>query len=441
MKVFATQLLLAIFASACIAAEPQVFTSEQLREDLAVVEAGIARVHPDVSHSVDPQKLAHGIAQLRAKLDQPMTAHAAWVAMSTLNPLFADGHLVLTYPGGTAGELKRHLQSGGKLFPFNVYVDARGDLFIRSKLNGDATPLQGKKISKLDGVPARKVAAELLAHMNGDTPVFRAALVSKRFAFFYWKLFGEKSVYRVDVGGKPMAVDGATDMPLAYADKSFEQTFQFELLADRAAVLTVGEFYWSDKPKFYAFTEQAFTRMRDAGTKTLIIDVSDTPGGDDDMWLEGILPYVATKPFHNGSTYALKIIEGRQKEGQKVGDVVRASQETVYQPTLDNPLRFQGKVYVLIGAPTYSSAVLFATAMQDAGFATIAGVGGAVRSTQSGGIQSLKLPNTGIGLVVPRFVLTRTSGAEGLLTPDLEVLGDPLKPRAAVEDLVRRSRE
>ena len=70
------------------------------------------------------------------------------------------------------------------------------------------------------------------------------------------------------------------------------------------------------------------------------------------------MPYIATKPYRNGSDYVLKIIEGRQKEGQKVGDVVRGSQST-YQPALDNPLRFTGKVYVLIGPYTYSSAILF----------------------------------------------------------------------------------
>ena len=72
--------------------------------------------------------------------------------------------------------------------------------------------------------------------------------------------------------------------------------------------------------------------MRDAGTRTLIIDIRANSGGDDDVWYEGIMPYIATKPYRNGSTYVLKIIEGRAKEGQKVGDVVRGAQETVYQP-------------------------------------------------------------------------------------------------------------
>jgi C-terminal processing protease CtpA/Prc len=202
-------------------------------------------------------------------------------------------------------------------------------------------------------------------------------------------------------------------------------------------VLTINEFYWRDKSAFYDFTRNAFTRIRDAGVKTLIIDIRANGGGDDDVWIEGVMPYIASKPYRNGSTYLLRIIEGRQKAGQKVGDVVRGTQDTLYPPQLDNPLRFKGRVYVLIGARTYSSSVLFANVVQDSDFGIIAGVGGAARSTQSGGIQTVKLPNTQMGLVVPRFVLTRPAGTDGLLEPDVLVVDDPFRPIAAVEALIR----
>ena len=111
------------------------------------------------------------------------------------------------------------------------------------------------------------------------------------------------------------------------------------------------------------------------------------------MWLEGIMPYIATKPYRNGSDYVLKIIEGRQKEGQKVGDVVRGSQST-YQPALDNPLRFTGKVYVLIGPYTYSSAILFHERCPGLRGLPPSSARAARRATQSGGTQNVKLSRT-----------------------------------------------
>ena len=58
-----------------------------------------------------------------------------------------------------------------------------------------------------------------------------------------------------------------------------------------------------------------------------------------------------------------------------MGDIVDGEVETWIPPQPDNPLRFTGKVYVLVGSATYSSAVVFSNVVQDFGFGTIAGVG------------------------------------------------------------------
>jgi peptidase S41-like protein len=415
---------------------PQAFSAQELRQDLAELEAAIARIHPDVEHSVPKAELARALAGVRARLNRPMTGEEAWLTMAALNPVMADGHLVVTFPGGSSAELSRHLGGGGRLFPFDVHVAADGGLYIRSALNGEASALQGRRIEAIDGVAGRQIAERLLAYVNGDTPAFQAALLSARFPFFYWKLFGDKQSYRLKVGGVELAVAGRSEMPLAYADRPFEQLFRFEMPNARQAVLTVNQFDWREKSQFYDFTRDAFARMQAAGTQTLVIDIRGNSGGDDDMWIEGIMPYIASQPFRNGSDYVLRIIEGRQREGQKVGDVVRGSQST-YQPQLDNPLRFTGKVYVLIGPYTYSSAILFANAVQDYGFATVVGTGGAARATQSGGTQNVKLSRTQIGVVVPRFLLERPSGAEGLVEPDIFIPDDPFRAATALEALLR----
>ena len=42
--------------------------------------------------------------------------------------------------------------------------------------------------------------------------------------------------------------------------------------------------------------------------------------------------------------------------------------------------------------------------------------------------------------VVPRFVLTRSSGRGGLLQPDVFVVGDPFRPMTAIESILRLDR-
>jgi len=61
--------------------------------------------------------------------------------------------------------------------------------------------------------------------------------------------------------------------------------------------------------------------------------------------------------------------------------------------------------------------------IQDFGFGLVAGHGGSVRTQQSGGARRTTLPNSGLILVTPRFVVSRPSGAAEptLLTPDIEL--------------------
>lgn len=92
---------------------------------------------------------------------------------------------------------------------------------------------------------------------------------------------------------------------------------------------------------------------------------------------------------------------------------------------------------MLIVPATYSSGILFTNVVLDYGFATVASSGGAARATQSGGVQTVKLSRTQVGLVVQRFPLKRSSGVEGLVQPDIPIADDPFRPEAAIEALLQ----
>ena len=123
-----------------------------------------------------------------------------------------------------------------------------------------------------------------------------------------------------------------------------------------------------------------------------------------------------------------------------MADVGDGRIQTWGKPELANPLDYYGKVDVLVGRTTYSSAILFSNTMQDFKFATIVGEDGYARARQSGGIQQMVLPNTKIGLIVPRFILDRPSGARSpeLIRPDLVLADDPFNKRAMIDALQAR---
>jgi hypothetical protein len=95
---------------------------------------------------------------------------------------------------------------------------------------------------------------------------------------------------------------------------------------------------------------------------------------------------------------------------------------------------------------TYSSAVLFSNVVQDFGFAQLVGAGGYARARQTGGVQNIILPNTGLRMVIPRFVLDRPSGERepALVHPDIVLPDSPFDRMVTVNALLehlRRTRE
>jgi hypothetical protein len=431
------------FACSLLPLSAAALTPAQWREDLAVAEAAIAATHPDLCHSVDPAALQRRLAQLRQRLNRPMDRDQGWRELATVNPLLADAHFLIGFDDWRH-DAKAHLAAGGGLFPFEVEVDVDGGIVIRSTLSGGATPLRGARIRRIDGMDARAFSRDLLARMHGDTAAFRAGLLSRRWPFYFWKRFGDRAHVDLDLetpAALHLRAPAAQVWEALDAADRFDAQFNLELLPDSVAVLRLGTFAWPDKNQLLAFSENAFRRIRDAGVRTLIIDVRDNGGGNDDQWIDGVLPYIADKPYRWASGYRKKIIARYRKEGETIGAVVEGAVESWIPPQLENPLRFSGTTTVLVGRSTYSSAVLFANVMQDFGFATLAGPAGLVRSRQSGGVQSVVLPHSGLILAVPRFILQRpVAAADGeLLTPDLILQDDPLDSRAAIGELLRGS--
>ncbi|MET0498920.1 MAG: S41 family peptidase [Steroidobacteraceae bacterium] len=433
---------------ACLAGMPTAcasrdLTPQQLREDLDALVGVIDQQHPDLRHSTDPVELSSKVASLRRRLNHAMTRDEAWRTLATLNPVLADGHLFIAFPDWRK-ESAQHLERGGAFFPFEVYVDPHGAVFVRSKLGGEPSTLAGARIETINGVSASKIANSLLERVHGDTPLFRSDLLSKRWWLYYWKEYGAPLKYRLRIGGRSSAavaaMDASREKPLILQiENSFERQFMLELLPENTALLTIGSFAWPDKERFFEFTRDAFSRVRNANVGTLLIDVRSNGGGDDDMWQNGILRYVASQPYRNGSRYALRIVEGHQDEGEVIGEVVRGDQDKWIQPETDNPLHFSGKTYVLVGAGTYSSAILFANVIHDCGFGAVAGVGGSARTRQSGGVQKFVLPHSGLVLWWPRFVLSRPSGAPEpqLLTPDIPLEENPYDPNGMVKTFLQ----
>ncbi len=396
-------------------AGPVRFSPDALRADLRFAIDTIVQQHPDLSHSVPRERLEEAAAELRRQLDHPMDQAEAWAALAQLNPVLADGHLFIGLPDWR-GQTRKDIDAGIGFFPFEIDLDPAGYPVIMAALGGSATKLAGRRVMKINGRDARLVARALLARTHGDSPIFRAALLSQRWWLFHARLYGTPTAYELVLqdSNVPLHMPAAHTLPaILQQEASFERSFTCSVNADGSARLTVASFVWDDKDRFLQFTHDCFARIKAAAIDRLVIDVSTNGGGNDDMWKEGILRYIADRPYKQGSTY---------RKREKTGGVSTGAIESATLPVMDEPLHFSGKLSVQIGPLTYSSAVLFSNVVRDYGFGSLTGTGGAARTRQSGGVQGVTLPNTGLPLSYPRFVLDPPAG------PDIGPLLVPAPP-------------
>ncbi|EKU79920.1 hypothetical protein HMPREF9710_04738 [Massilia timonae CCUG 45783] len=359
----------------------------------------IARMHPDPGFSTDPPALHRALDRMAHEAPLTLTRDEAWRRLAAVNALLADGHFLIGYPDWRK-ETRAWLAQGGGLFPVEVNVDPDGALHLSTA---------PARVVSVNGVAAGELVSTLSSMVHGDTPRFRANLLGQRWWLYYWKRFGAPETYELvlEEEGVRRTVTMPARRTLPHVlEQEARQPFDLAIDRDGRAVLTVDTFGLADPAPFLAFTRDAFARIRAQGVTSLVIDVSKNGGGDDVVWLDGLMPYLATQPYRTGSSYrGLARAPAGAPAKPMQGEIA-----TWRQPQPDNPLRFAGKTYVRIGPGTYSSAILFANVMHDFGFATLVGAGGAARRSQSGGIRDVVLPHSGLALTLPRFILDPPSG-------------------------------
>ncbi len=406
------------------APESPTFTREQLRADLVELKRALNDMPPDLYRTADRAQLERQFQVIESAIDEspPLDRDATWRLFATLNPLLADGHLLVGFLDWR-GDTRAHLANGGRLFPFEVGVSPSCKLTVR---NGNGAH-DSARIRQVNGVAAEDVCRQMMLRAHGDTAAFRADLLSRRFWFFHWKLYGAPAAYDIqfDPGGMD-TLPGRAELPhLLAVEDSFGRQFELSV-AGNTAILELGSFAWHDKDQLLAFTRSSFETLRHWKVRNLIIDLRDNGGGNDDQWIEGVMPYIATKPWRTASTYRKRVVTPDPAKGEVVGQVVDGELGTWFPPQPDNPLRFTGDVYVAVGPGTYSSAVVMATVIQDFGFGKVIGTAGSVRANSSGGTRRTTLTHSGLIVAAPRFVRSRPSGAKQpeWLTPDIPYPAD-----------------
>ena len=164
---------------------------------------------------------------------------------------------------------------------------------------------------------------------------------------------------------------------------------------------------FSNPGRFRVFLDSTFTYIKDHQIKHLIIDIRNNGGGNS-MLGDELMQYISKTSFTMCDSCMVKISSELLKRG--ILNWVDSSKRipvTLYNfgsidrtPLRQNPLRFNGDIYLLTSGHTFSSASMFTSAFKCFNAGKIIGTETGGLTVSFGDLYFFRLPETKIGMKV-----------------------------------------
>lgn len=467
MKTFLPFLLLLFPALLSAQTETdKAFTLREMKEDLAYFTNTIESVHPNPYHAISKADFSTLADSLLAGMREPVSLAGAWAFFSRLIAAYDEGHSTIAFPSVMQQQVKE-----GKILIFPILVsEFNGEaLVVRYDLSNESLLNAGDLITHING----RSASGLMHYFRlffGGLPSWRNTQILRDFAgqlLLHGVLPPYKIVYQQGGEQKETIIRPVTLGELqARAAETRKKTsaapvttapYTFERLAENTGYLNFRSM--RDLPVFEKFLDSVFSDIKNKPVPGLIIDLRQNGGGNSVLG-ERLIHYISDKPYRMGGGVRWKVsdeykefIRERAKTNPvyasgsfqnylnyKTGDIISGTSGAPRKPGKNN-LRYFGKVAVLTGPNTFSSANMLANAIQDYGLATLIGEATGEPPNDYGELYWNHLPNTGLLFYTCSKQFIRANGdadSPDPVLPGIVVKQDPKSPKDDVLEFAKK---
>ena len=404
------------FAAASAPVGAKRFDSSATIADLRAFARGIEEIGTESFRTSSREAFTRELARAEAVCAQPRTADEFYVALARAAASLNDGHVSVAGWSSRAA----HADAGGGEFPLRTIVDDDGALVVVDDLSNEGGIEPGTVVTSIDGHDARDVVAYAIGLHGGQNEALRRAFARVFDAIYL--IGGPRSagepyeVALLDTSGVARARKLTAVTTKTINERYAAKAAPFVPYADRGIIGAAAVCYYNscqDGVKFREFLTGFFARAKAAKARGVVVDIRRNGGGNSKVNDE-LFAFVTGKPYrqYGGSrtrvSERLKREYGREKYvevygleawGRKDGDVVVSAGDAL-RPPRDEPGRFDGPAYLLIGTRTFSSAMACAAAAKAYGLMTLAGVETGEPVYSTGEIYELALPRTGFRVTI-----------------------------------------
>ncbi len=444
-------------------AAPTLLRSADLLADVDTLQQAYEALHPGLYRYNTPAQTRAHFDALRVAFDHDQPVAEAFVALSRFTATVRCGH---TYPNfyNQSAVVQRALFEQADRLPFHFrWINEA--MVVTRDLSPDRAFPPGTEIVSIDGTPAIDVLRALLplVRADGANDAKRRALLEvqgddryETFDIYRGLVFPMRGPRFTLAVRWPGADDTATVQadPQSFAqrlaarpaqDERDDGGWTFAIADDGIATLRMPSWALYDSTwDWKAFLRDAFAQLHARRARALVIDLRGNEGGIDVG--EEILPHLVSVPLalrdapplvrYRAVPEALApFLDTWDKTFRNWGDAAEPFDDRYFRLTRfeeskdgDRTLpprapRFDGRVFVLVGATNSSATFQFAQAVQQGKVGTLVGqpTGGNQRGINGGAFFFLRLPRSGLEVDLP--LIARFQG-ESL--PDAGIVPDML---------------
>ena len=379
--------------------EYELLSPEDMRYDLDELFHRIETTHPNPYSKRSKTEVDLERQRIYDELSQPMTMIEFYRKVAPLVNSLEDPHTHVGLPEGIAGELyKKEL-----FFPFVLQVE-KVHIYIVYNFSNNSDIETYAELLEVNGMSAAEILKEGKRYYPLGSYIHPFALLS---------IFGSLPEYEMDVilPGETTSVmftapgmaseqierKASTDPSLA-AQSNELMTYQ-TFPKEKVGLLSLNGFVGIGP-----LLKPAFVQFQEENVQHLILDIRANPGGKYDD-TKSLMNYIMSQPYRWCSrSYEAPF------GGYGTGEIREVECDLV-QP-FEPAERFNGKLYVLIGADTFSAAITFATVLQDMGLATLIGEQTTDTASYCANVvlEGTKLPRTDLTYWCSKTCYVRPSG-------------------------------
>jgi len=383
--------------------EQERFPAEELITDINEMFQILEQVHPDLYSYTSMDDIYKRKSKIKERINTSLTRVEFYKLITPLVTSLGDAH---TGMNPFFEEVKRYRNDGGLLFPFDIFI--RNDrIFVIEYYSNIENVEPGSEILSINGYQSYDIIQTMLQYTHGDRDAIRYEIIARRyFPILLWLLYEldtEFNVrYKCPLSGniREEIIEGESYAVLSQKRPESRYDFTFSHIPEqKTGIIELRNMH--GRTVFDAFLKDTFNELKDEEVEHLIIDISNNGGGDPAMG--EMLWYYLTEIPYKSQSYS-----------------------NFNKEINNNPLQFNGELYLLTGRITYSSAIEFAAKFKDHRIGTILGEETGGLATHFTRVVHFTLSLTKLEGIVSSYKYIRPSGIDdgrGVL-PDIEVIAD-----------------